>query len=188
VLPAVDTPTPTQTRVAATPSPQPSETATASEPTPTADTRTPAATTTPTAPPTCVPTAGRAHYCAAECPPCPTVRAGCPSEVCFDCAVQPSCGPGEVNDCSAGNPSGSCCSCATPSPPPATVTPGGPACVGDCNNDGRVTIDELIAGVDLALRGVAPDACPALDRGDGKITIGELIAAVGNALNGCPGA
>jgi subtilisin family serine protease len=54
---------------------------------------------------------------------------------------------------------------------------------GDCNGDGRVTIDELVAGVRIAL-GAAPLAtCAALDGdADGAITIAELIAAVGLAL------
>lgn len=54
---------------------------------------------------------------------------------------------------------------------------------GDCDGSGRVTIDELIAGVRIAL-GEAPLAtCAALDDdGDGVVGIAELIAAVGLAL------
>jgi subtilase family serine protease len=61
-----------------------------------------------------------------------------------------------------------------------------PACAGDCNGDGMVTVDELIAGVNVAL-GVAPvSSCPAMDTNhDGQVAIDELIAATGRALNGC---
>jgi hypothetical protein len=60
------------------------------------------------------------------------------------------------------------------------------ACVGDCNGDGAVSINELIVGVDIALGQAPPSACPAVDvNGDGAVSINELIAAVGAALNGC---
>lgn len=60
------------------------------------------------------------------------------------------------------------------------------ACVGDCNGDGKVAINELIAGVGIALGQQPVSACASLDRnGDGAVTVGELIAAVGSALDGC---
>jgi hypothetical protein len=59
-------------------------------------------------------------------------------------------------------------------------------CAGDCNDDGRVTINELIRGVNIALGRAAIDDCPSFDPNlDGRVTIGELIRAVNNALNGC---
>jgi hypothetical protein len=60
-------------------------------------------------------------------------------------------------------------------------------CIGDCNGDGMVTIDELITAVNIAL-GLQPlSACPAVDGGgDGQVTIDDLIRAVDSALNGCP--
>ncbi len=62
----------------------------------------------------------------------------------------------------------------------------GAACVGDCNGDGDVTIDEIIKGVAVAL-GASIEVCRPLDaNGDGEITIDELIRAVNNALNSCP--
>lgn len=76
--------------------------------------------------------------------------------------------------------------------PTATATAtatgtGAPACDGDCNGDGTVTIDELITQVNIAL-GAPLAACPAGDRNDdGAISIDELIVAVTNALGGCPG-
>jgi len=59
-------------------------------------------------------------------------------------------------------------------------------CVGDCNGDGAVAINELIAGVGIALGNQALSACPPFDAdGNGSIAINELIAAVNNALGAC---
>jgi hypothetical protein len=66
------------------------------------------------------------------------------------------------------------------------VGPGGSGCVGDCRGDGAVTIDEILALVNVALGNAPPSGCRAGDRdGDGRITIDELLTAVRNALNGC---
>jgi EF hand len=65
------------------------------------------------------------------------------------------------------------------------------ACVGDCNGDGTVTINELITGVGIALSQTSVSACRAMDsNNDGRITIDELVAAVNSALDNCgmPGA
>ena len=60
-------------------------------------------------------------------------------------------------------------------------------CVGDCNGNGAVAINELIVGVNIALGSTPLSSCPAFDaNGDGMVGINELIAAVNNALNGCP--
>ena len=67
----------------------------------------------------------------------------------------------------------------TPSPTP-------PACVGDCNGNRVVTVDELIKGVNIALDIFTVSQCRALDRnGSGEVTINELTAAVNAALDGC---
>jgi uncharacterized repeat protein (TIGR03806 family) len=59
------------------------------------------------------------------------------------------------------------------------------ACVGDCNGNGEVTVDEMVTGVNLAL-GVS-GSCDAFDRNDnGEVSIDELLAAVNNALSSCP--
>lgn len=58
-------------------------------------------------------------------------------------------------------------------------------CVGDCNADRVVTINELIRGVSIAL-GDSVSTCPAFDvSGDGTVTINELVAGVNAALRGC---
>ncbi|MEO8601292.1 MAG: hypothetical protein ABI629_01815 [bacterium] len=63
----------------------------------------------------------------------------------------------------------------------------GAQCAGNCNDDGSVSINELIVGVNIALGAAAVDTCAAFDlNGDGSVTINELIAAVNGALNGCP--
>jgi hypothetical protein len=60
-------------------------------------------------------------------------------------------------------------------------------CVGDCNGDGEVTIDEILTMVNIALGAASIDACSAGDgNGDGEVTIDEILTAVNNALNGCP--
>ncbi len=62
----------------------------------------------------------------------------------------------------------------------------GPApCIGDCDGDFAVTIDELVRGIGVALGSPTGD-CEALDgTGDGRVTVAELVAAVGRALDGC---
>ena len=60
-------------------------------------------------------------------------------------------------------------------------------CVGDCGNDGAVTIEEIIRGVNIALGTLPMSDCQAFDAsGDGEVTIEELITGVNNALQGCP--
>ncbi len=59
-------------------------------------------------------------------------------------------------------------------------------CVGDCNGDGQISVDELVTGVNLALGGAPISVCPAFDvNNDGRVTIDELLRAVASALNGC---
>ncbi len=60
-------------------------------------------------------------------------------------------------------------------------------CVGDCDGNVTVTIDELIRGVDLALHTRDAAACAAFDPDDdGAVTIDELVAGVASAVEGCP--
>ena len=60
-------------------------------------------------------------------------------------------------------------------------------CVGDCDDDGSCTVNELVLGVNIGL-GIAPVAeCPAFDpNGDEEISITELLTGVNNGLAGCP--
>jgi hypothetical protein len=59
-------------------------------------------------------------------------------------------------------------------------------CPGDCNGDGRVTIDELIRMVNVALGTTNLRACLAGDSDRNRtIAVNEIVAAVNNALSGC---
>lgn len=60
-------------------------------------------------------------------------------------------------------------------------------CVGDCRDDGQVTVDEVVTMVTIALGTIEFDLCSRSDsNGDRKITVDEILTAITNALNGCP--
>ncbi|MCK6554429.1 ethylbenzene dehydrogenase-related protein [Candidatus Binatia bacterium] len=60
-------------------------------------------------------------------------------------------------------------------------------CVGNCNGDAEVTIDEIIIGVNIALGSAQLSECPIFDSVvDGQVTVDEIILAVTYAQNGCP--
>lgn len=62
----------------------------------------------------------------------------------------------------------------------------GSTCVGDCDSNGSVVVNELITMVNIALGQADVSRCKAGDQnGDGKILINELITAVNNALGHC---
>jgi cysteine-rich repeat protein len=66
------------------------------------------------------------------------------------------------------------------------VGPAGAQCVGDCNGDGSVAINELITGVNIALGSSPVTACASFDtNSDGTVAINELITGVNNALGTC---
>ena len=66
--------------------------------------------------------------------------------------------------------------------PTATPLP----CAGDCNGNGEVAVNELVAGVNIALGSATVAVCMACDTdGDGHVSVSELIAAVRRALDGC---
>jgi hypothetical protein len=68
----------------------------------------------------------------------------------------------------------------------ATAGESAQACIGDCDGDGAVAINELVLGVNLAL-GTAPmSSCVAFDAGSGSVRINVLVRAVRHALDGCP--
>jgi hypothetical protein len=75
----------------------------------------------------------------------------------------------------------------------AVVASGGAAaakgqCVGDCNGNGQVTVNELIQMVNIALGNADISVCNAGDaNGEGVITVNEIITAVNSALSGCVG-
>jgi len=62
----------------------------------------------------------------------------------------------------------------------------GIACVGDCNENGAVAINELIFAVGIALGNNTINQCMSVDANrNGTVAINELVQAVGNALTGC---
>ena len=72
----------------------------------------------------------------------------------------------------------------TATPVPSGTPPG--RCIGDCDHNGTVTVDELITGVDIAIGAAPLTACPTFDcNGTGLVTVNCLVAAVSDALNGC---
>lgn len=61
-----------------------------------------------------------------------------------------------------------------------------PACLGDCNRDGSVAINELVTGVNIALDAAPINRCFALDRNANRsVQIDELIGGTRSALEGC---
>ena len=113
----------------------------------------------------------------------PTVTPTCPSGI---DPFPPKCSVGQVLTCNDA-PCGGGCSCATRTTVP---TPSAGACVGDCNGDGVVAINELITGVNIEL-GTAPlNTCPAFafDCGQPLAVLPGIccaIDAVNNSLEGC---
>lgn len=68
-----------------------------------------------------------------------------------------------------------------------TARPVAATCVGDCNLDQQVTVDELITMINVALGTAGVGSCVAGDGNhDGDITVDEIISAVAHALSGCP--
>lgn len=59
-------------------------------------------------------------------------------------------------------------------------------CVGDCDGDGKVSITELIIGVNIVLGGQPASTCPAFQDGSGTVSISQLVKGVNNALGSCP--
>ncbi len=60
------------------------------------------------------------------------------------------------------------------------------ACLGDCNRNGSVSVDELVTGVNIALAAAPINRCFAMDRnGDRSVRVDELIGGTSNALEGC---
>lgn len=69
---------------------------------------------------------------------------------------------------------------------PVVLISAGLPCVGDCSGNGEVTVNELLAMVNVALGNAEVTTCIAGDaNGDAQITINEILAGVNNALGGC---
>jgi hypothetical protein len=64
---------------------------------------------------------------------------------------------------------------------------GAQSCIGDCDGNGVVAVNEIILGVDILLGLEDVSSCPNLDDGSGMVTVSRLVTAVNNALCGCGG-
>jgi hypothetical protein len=73
----------------------------------------------------------------------------------------------------------------TPTVPPTPVSTQTPGCVGDCNDNGSVTVDELLTLVNIALDNAQPSACPSGVPAGAGVNIALIVEAVNNALTGC---
>lgn len=60
------------------------------------------------------------------------------------------------------------------------------ACTGDCDGDNRVTVNEIVTGVQIALGESAVDRCSAFACRPGDVQVDCLLKGVTNALRGCP--
>ncbi len=126
------------------------------------------------------------------------------------CVLCPPCTPGTIcpeTACQLGTcseVSGSCTCLAGVSTPGPSATPTLPTtftpvpCLGDCNGDRKVTVDELVVAVGMLLGDLPLSACPEFvdhctsECGPGpvppfpRLTVECLVRAVNNAVTGCP--
>lgn len=59
-------------------------------------------------------------------------------------------------------------------------------CVGDCDENCQVSVNELILGVNISLDRQALDGCASFDEdASDSVAVNELVRGVGNALRGC---
>lgn len=66
------------------------------------------------------------------------------------------------------------------------MTPSSAECVGDCDGNANVSIDEIITLVRIALGEVPVSGCLSANAdGSDAVTVTDVLSAVGNALNGC---
>jgi hypothetical protein len=71
----------------------------------------------------------------------------------------------------------------TPTGTPTTL----PTCAGDCNDDGTVTVDEILTLVNIALGNADATACPNGIPSGAQVDVALILTAVNNALHGCGG-
>lgn len=126
-------------------------------------------TDTPTVPPTVTPTETPTITATASSTPVPTAT------------LPPTQAP---TDTSIATPVHTPTLTATPVSSPTAVLPA--PCVGDCNVDRVVTVNEVLTMVNIALGNTLPSECAAGDaNGDHQVTVDEILTALANALNGC---
>jgi hypothetical protein len=131
--------------------------------------------------PKCFSNCQRCDQSTGECEPADD-GAGCDDF--NECTSASRCDDGS---CLPGEPTGPSPTPTQPSGPTPTATnPPTGACIGDCNDDGEVAVNEMISGVNIALGNSDVDTCPSFDtNGDDAVTVNELIGGVNALLNGC---
>ena len=60
------------------------------------------------------------------------------------------------------------------------------ACIGDCDENGAVTVDEIVIGTSIVLGTITSDACFAFRHFAGEVDVADLVAGLRSALEGCP--
>lgn len=60
------------------------------------------------------------------------------------------------------------------------------ACTGDCDGNSRVTVNELVTGVKIAVGDATPGSCPSFVCRPGAVQVDCLMKGVKHALGGCP--
>ena len=58
-------------------------------------------------------------------------------------------------------------------------------CVGDCNADGSVRIEDLLTATAVVLGARPISACPGLVQQSGELSAANVVSAINDALNGC---
>lgn len=62
-------------------------------------------------------------------------------------------------------------------------------CVGDCDGNGSVAVNELVLGTNIALERAPLSQCEVFDADDnGQVAVNELVTGVNNLLRECPAA
>jgi hypothetical protein len=77
---------------------------------------------------------------------------------------------------------------ASPTPTPTTTPTSAPTpipCVGDCDGNSVVTVDEILTMVNIALGNADAAACPYGIPSGAQVDVALILQAVNNALNGC---
>ena len=67
-----------------------------------------------------------------------------------------------------------------------SAAPASGQCVGDCNGNTVVEINELVLGVDILLQVAPAGSCDAFRDSEGKLDVSRLLEGIDNALDGCP--
>jgi hypothetical protein len=61
-----------------------------------------------------------------------------------------------------------------------------PVCIGDCDDDGLVVVDELVTGINIVLERTPVAQCSTIDVDEnGAVNVSELTVAVNRSLHGC---